>query len=317
MSEFLEWMKEKRSRPPVNKLMDLKEAISKYVYSGCYLGLGLNFHPTAAVYELCRQGITDLTLVWDSHVWLASVLIGLGRVKKVEFAYNWGGIEGEDKVWRRAIEKDIPRPIEVEEYSNYSVGMRWYAGANGLPFAPVKSMLASDIIKYNPRIKVIEDPYTGEPVTLVPASNPDVALIHVQRADPYGNCQLLGIYGNTDVLARASRRVIVTAEEIVTPGEIRRMPNLTVIPYFYVDAVVHVPFGGHYRECSYYYPHDLPFGLWTYQQWETHEGFLKWADEFVLGPKDWNEYCARVGWDRLNTLRQLERKFQMFGEVRW
>lgn len=317
MSEFMEWMKEKRSRPPVDKVMDLKEAVSKYVQSGCCLGLGLNFHPTAATYEMCSQGVTDLTLVWDSHVWLASVLIGLGRVKKAEFAYNWGGIEGQDNVWRRAVEKGIPRPIEIEEYSNYSMGQRWFAGSIGLPFMPTKSMLGSDMITYNPRIKVMQDPYGGEPVALVPASNPDVALIHVQKADSMGNCQMMGIYGNTDVLARASRRVIVTCEEIVPTGEIRRSPNLTVIPYMYVDAVVEVPYGGHYRECSYYYLHDLPFGLWTYEQWATHEGFLKWCDEYVLGPKNWKEYCDKIGWDRLTTLTRIERKFQQYGEVRW
>ncbi|NLU50530.1 MAG: CoA transferase subunit A, partial [Syntrophomonadaceae bacterium] len=131
----------------------------------------------------------------------------------------------------------------MEDYSKFGAAMRWQAGALGLPSMPTKSQLGSDIIKYNPKIKVVNDPYTGEPLALVPASNPEVALIHASRADEIGNVQYFGLYGNTDVLARASQHVIVTVEEIVTQAEIRRMPNLTVIPYYYVDAVIHAPFG--------------------------------------------------------------------------
>lgn len=306
-----------KSKPPVNKVMTLKEAVSRFIHDGCTIAVGLNFHPTAAVYEICRQGFKDLTLVWDSHVWLTSVPIGLGLVRKVEFAYNWGAITGQDMVWRRAVERGIPKPIEIEEYSNYTMGLRFQAGAMGLPFLPAKSLLGSDIITYNPRIKVIDDPYGTGPVALVPACNPDVAIIHAQRADEIGNVQILGLRGNTDVIAMSSRHVIVTCEEIIPSSEIRRMPNLTTIPYFYVDAVVHIPFGGHYRECTYYYPHDLAYSLWMYKQWETEEGFRKWADEYVFGVNDWNEYCAKVGWDRLYRLQQLERKFQQFEQVRW
>jgi len=151
---------------------------------------------------------------------------------------------------------------------------------------------------------------------LVPASNPDVGIMHCARADEIGNVQAYGLYGNTDLLARASKRVIVSVEEIVTQAEIRRMPNLTIIPYYYVDAVVHAPFGAHWRESSYYYHHDLAYGLDAYRQFTTQEGFDAWADKYIHGTKDWDEYCKLVGYDRLNRLMLSEHKYQKFGEVR-
>ncbi len=307
-----------RSKPPVNKIMTEQEAISRFIHEGSYVGMTVSAAPAALIWEMVRQRdrINYVDLVITSQIGMSSALIGAGLVRKLEMAYNWGGIEGEDKVFRRAVEKGIPRPIEVEEYSNFGAAMRWQAGALGLPSIPTKSQLGSDVIKYNPKIKVIDDPYTGEPMALVPASNPEVAIIHASRADEIGNVQYHGLYGNSDVLARASQHVIVSVEEIVTQAEIRRMPNLTVIPYYYVDAVVVAPFGAHWREASYYYHHDLAYGLWAYQQFATQEGFDAWAEKHILGTKNWDEYCKLVGYDRLFRLMHNEHKYQRFGEVR-
>ncbi len=311
-------IREGRAKPPINKVMTVKEAVAKFIHEGCYLGMSVSAAPAAIIWEIVRQRdrIKSLDLTITSQIGMSSALIGSGLVNKIEMAYNWGGIEGEDKVFRRAVEKGIPRPLQVEDYSNYGCAMRWEAGALGLPFMPTKSQLGSDIIKHNPRIKVMDDPYGGGPLALVPASNPEVGIMHCARADEIGNVQAYGLYGNTDLLARASKKVIVSVEEIVTQAEIRRLPNLTIIPYYYVDAIVHAPFGAHWRESSYYYHHDLAYGLDAYRQFATQEGFDAWADKYIHGTKDWNEYCKLVGYDRLYRLMLNENKYQKFGEVR-
>ncbi|MDD4776575.1 MAG: hypothetical protein PHG75_08685, partial [Syntrophomonas sp.] len=176
-------------KPPVNKLMTAREAVGKFIHENDNLGISTTSVPTALMWEVVRQKerIKTLDLTVCSQIGLSAPIIGSGLVRKLEFAYVWGGVEGEDKVFRRAVEKGIPRPIEIEEYSNFGMGMRWLAGAMGLPFMATKSQLGSDIITNNPRIKVIDDPYTGEPIALVPASNPDVSIIHASRADEIGN----------------------------------------------------------------------------------------------------------------------------------
>ncbi|MDH7497048.1 MAG: CoA-transferase [Syntrophomonadaceae bacterium] len=307
-----------RAKPAVKKVMTAQEAVSRFIHENTYLGMSVSAAPAALIWEIVRQKdrIKSLDLTITSQIGMSSVLIGTGLVRKLEMAYNWGGIEGEDKVFRRAAEKGIPRPIEIEEYSNFGMAMRWQAGALGIPYMPLKSMLGSDIPKYNPKIKVVDDPYTNRPVALVPACNPDVAIMHCARADEIGNVQALGLYGNSDTLARAARHVIVSVEEIVTQDEIRRFPNLTTIPYYYVDAIVHAPFGAHWRESTYYYHHDLAYGLDVYRQFGTQEGYEAWIDKYVLGTADWDDYCRLVGYDRLNRLRLSEQKYQKFGEVR-
>lgn len=307
-----------RAKPPVNKIMTAKEAVSRFIKEETYLGMSVSAAPAALIWEIVRQRdrIKTLDMTITSQIGMSSVLIGSGLVRKLEMAYNWGGIEGEDKVFRRAVEKGIPRPLEVEEYSNFGAAVRWQAASMGVPFMPVKSMLGSEIPKYNPKIKIIDDPYTNEPVALVPASYPDVAIMHCSRADEIGNVQCIGLYGNTDTLARAAKHVIVSVEEIVPQAEIRRLPNLTTIPYYYVDAIVHAPFGAHWRESSFYYHHDLAYGLDAYRQFATQEGYEAWLDKYVLGTKDWDDYCKLVGYDRLNRLMLSEHKYQKFGEVR-
>ena len=307
-----------RGKPPINKVMTASEAISKFVHEDTYLGISGTCYPTNLMWEIVRQKdrIKSLDLAVCSQIGLSAPIIGSGLVRKLEFAYVWGGLEGEDKVFRRAVEKGIPRPIELEEYSNYGMGMRWNAGALGLPFMPTKSQLGSDIIKYNPRIKVIDDPYDGKPVALVPASNPDVSIIHATRADEIGNVQFYGIYGNSDMQARASKHVIVSVEEIVPQAELQRLPNLTVIPFYYVDAVVLAPFGAHWREAPFYYHHDLAFGLDAFKQFRTQEGFDAWVEKYILGTKDWYDYLKLVGYDRLFRLKQSEQSYQKYGEVR-
>ena len=304
------------SRTPKDKRATAREAVQEFIKDGSYLCLGLVPTPAALLHEIARQGQKDLTMIWDSSL-LGSLLIGLGQVKKVESAYQWGAIQGNDHVWRRAFEKGIPRKVEIDDYSNAAIAWRLYAGAIGVPFMAIPSMKGTDIPKYNKNIKVIDEPYgSGKKVTIIPASNPDVTILHCQKADIYGNAQWFGFYGNSDVQGKAAKKLIISCEEIVPTDEIRRYPNNTLIPHYYVDAIVHAPFGSHWREVNYSYHQDFPFGMEMFTSWETEEGFKKWCDKYVFDVKDWDGYCKKVGYERLYKLSAMERKFQVFGEVR-
>jgi len=267
----------------------------------------------AHAYEVIRQGFKDLTLIGDSPCECGDMLIGVGAVRKVEIAYCAYAVAGLGYNYRRAVEDKIPHAIELEEYSNYTSGMRLLAGALNLPFMPVKSLLGSDLPSYNPRIKTIDDPYTGEKVALVPAACPDVAFVHASRADKVGNAQIFGFSSNAENLARAAKYTIVSCEQIVSSDEIKRYPNLTSIPEYSVDAVVEIPFACHPWNFPYEYVYDLPFHITQLAAFRTREGFLKWVDEYCYGAGSWEGYLKKVGYDRLDTLRRLEQRFTKSG----
>ena len=315
--EALLHLEGKQSRKPIDKRATAHDAIKELVKDESYLCLGWVAPPVSLVHEIARQGQKDLTMIWDSHVVCGSLLLGLGQVKKVEQAYQWGAIQGNDHVWRRAFEREIPRKIEIDDYTNAAIAWRLYAGSIGVPFMVIPSMKGSDIPVYNKNIKEVDDPYgSGKRVCLIPASNPDVTILHCQRADMYGNAQWFGFYGNSDVEGKAAKKLIISCEEIVPTDEIRRCPNNTLIPHYYVDAVVHAPFGAHWRETNYLYHQDFPFGMDMFTRWETEEGFKQWCDEYIFSVKDWDGYCRKVGYERLYKLAAMERKFQVYGEVR-
>ncbi|MFZ5634405.1 MAG: CoA transferase subunit A [Bacillota bacterium] len=294
-----------------NKLMTLKEAISTYVENGSSVTFGgfIGRDCVAAVHEIIRQGIRDLVVIDDSKTDMMDLLVGAGCVRRWEGAYLGYGAIGLANNVRRAVEQGVPGPIELEDWSNAAVSMRFLAGGLNVPFMATRSMLGSDIIKYNPRIKVIEDPYSGAPVALVPAARPDVAIIHVQKADMMGNAQVWGFTGNDENKARAAKHTIITCEEIIPTDQIRRRGNLTLIPFYCVDAVVHVPYGCFPQSCYGYYAYDVLFCGEYHEMSKTREGFLKWLDHYVLDCRDHMEYCARVGWDRLKSLTYLEKQF--------
>ena len=217
------------------------------------------------------------------------------------------------QVARRAIEEGIPNPIELEEYTHYSMALRFMAGGMGVSHMLTKSVLGSDLLKVNKKLKLLTDEETGEQYVMVPAINPDVGIISAQRADTKGNVQFFGISPTCTVgdLARASKRVIAVVEEIVSTEEIRRLPNSTMVPFYCVDAVCEVPYHAHPALMYYYYIYDLPLHMsWVRDHWSKgHEAFLKWADEWIYGVEDHSEYCKKVGWDRLHKLTQLSHKF--------
>ncbi len=291
-----------------DKRITLKEAVGRFVTDGCSIAFSgvSSREPMAAAYEIIRQGKKNLTFVTDSSADTAELLIAGGCLGRLESAYVWVGVIGKGYNFRRAVEEGIPNYLEIEEYSNLGISARFMAGASGLPFMPTKSLLGSDIITYNPKIKVMEDPYGSGPVALVPASQPDVAFIHVHRADASGNAQIWGMLMNDDILARAAKKVVLLCEEIIPTDEIRKIPNMTVIPSYCVSAVVEAPFAAHPMSIAGYYWMDIPFRREIMAASRTRAGITAWLDEWVYGVPDHRAYREKVGAERLQRLRRLE-----------
>jgi glutaconate CoA-transferase subunit A len=294
------------------KIIDLKTAVTSYVKDGSLICLGsaIAREPIAVAREIVRQKITDLTLMTSAQTTAGEILVGAGCLKKIEFAYFWIGVITQGRNFRRAIEKGIPRKPMIEEYSMYSAVLRVLAGSMGISFLPCKSLIGSDIPKYNPRIKLMEDPYTGEQIAIVPAVNPDVAFIHVQRCDTSGNAVIIGNLWNDITLSRAAKKTVITCEEIVSEAEIRSNPNMTAIPNYCVDAVVHVPFGAHPEPVDGYYWMDQPFRADFGNRTKTHRGFIEWLEEWVYKCPNHEDYLGKLGNRRLEKLKAIEKKFR-------
>jgi glutaconate CoA-transferase subunit A len=166
---------------------------------------------------------------------------------------------------------------------------------------PIRSMLGSDVLKQRPEAKEIDCPFTGEKLLLVPALNPDVALIHVQRCDAYGNAQIDGLQFMDIDLAMAANRVILTTERIVSNDQIRRAPDQTKIPFFCADAVVEVPYGAAPHECyGAYEPMMRHMEAYVAQvNGDPIGGMKDYLDRYVYGPKSWTEYLSLIGMDEV------------------
>jgi glutaconate CoA-transferase subunit A len=219
-------------------------------------------------------------------------LVAAGCAKKVIFSYMGNPGVGSLRIVRGAIERG---ELEWEEYSHFGMITRLQAGASGLPFLPMNQTGAEDLEKVNPQIKRIPDPYGGKDVIVVPALNPDVAIVHVQRADKNGNAHLWGIIGEQKEAAFAAKKVILTAEEIVDETVIRSDPNRTMIPGIVVSAVCHVPFASHPSYSQGYYDRDNEFYLAWDKISESKELTQKYLDEWVYGVKDRNAYWKKLG----------------------
>ncbi|HJU75144.1 MAG TPA: CoA-transferase, partial [Gemmatimonadaceae bacterium] len=246
----------------------------------------------AAAHEIARQGRRELTLCRLTPDLVADQLIAAGCVGTLVF--SWAGNPGAGSLhaFRRAIESGSPA-LEIDEYSHFGLVARLAAGAAKLPFWPLRNYMGTDLPSVNPRISTVSCPYTGEVLATVPALNPDVAIVHAQRADALGNTQVWGLVGTQKEAAFASKRVVVVVEELVDESVIRQDPNRTLIPGLIVDAVVVEPWGAHPSYAQGYYDRDNDF----YVDWEPisrDEGRLKaYLDEWVFGVRDRGEYLAR------------------------
>ncbi len=286
------------------KLTDLTTAVGEHVADGMTVALEGFGHliPFAAGHEIIRQGRRDLTLCRMTPDLLYDQMIAAGCARKLVASFFASGSAGSLHEIRRRVERGDPAPLEVEEYSHYGMVCRYTAGASGLPFMPLQSYVGSDLPTLNPAIRRVVDPYGGPDVHVVPALRPDVCVIHAQRADADGNVQMWGILGAQQEAAYASRRVIVTVEEVVDREVVRADPNRTVIPAHAVDAVVECPGGAHPSYAQGHYDRDNLF----YRDWTAisrdRAQLLAWLEEWVHAVPDREAYLAQLGDERWGTV---------------
>ncbi|MGZ3598707.1 MAG: CoA transferase subunit A [Ktedonobacterales bacterium] len=293
------------------KLLTMREAIARHVPDGSSIALGLALEPLipfAAGHELIRQRRRDLTLIGPISDILFDQLIGAGCVSRVIAAWVGNVSEGLGYNYRRASEKGQPHPISVEDHSNYSVGLALLAGALGVPYIPMRSLLGSDIARDHPTMRPAPSPFDGTPTLLVPALQPDVAIIHVQRADAQGRAHVWGGLGISEEAALAARGVIYTAEEIVPSEVILSDPNRVLAPAAKTLAVVHVPGGAHPSPVQGYYNRDHAYFAEYHKRTRTPEGFDDWLHEQVLAVPDRAAYIERLGTERWHALAPRERR---------
>ncbi|MEW6093606.1 MAG: CoA-transferase [Chloroflexota bacterium] len=286
----------------MTKLVPLSEAISKFVQDGdtVYAAGFTHLIPFAAGHEIIRQRKRDLVLARATPDLIYDQMVAAGCARKVIFSYMGNPGVGSLRIVRAEIEAGR---LEWEEYSHFGMISRMQAGAAGLPFMPMNQTGVADLEAANPNIRRVTDPYSGREVVVVPALNPDVAIVHVQRADTQGNAHLWGIIGEQKEAAFASKRVIVTAEEIVDEAVIRSDPNRTLIPGFIVSAVCRVPFACHPSYAQGCYDRDNEFYLKWDKISENPEAVKAWLDEWVYGVKDRGEYWQKLGAETHQRLR--------------
>jgi glutaconate CoA-transferase subunit A len=286
----------------MTKLIPLSEAVSQFVHDGdtVYAAGFTHLIPFAAGHEIIRQRRRNLTLARATPDLIYDQMVAAGCARKVIFSYMGNPGVGSLRIVRAELEAGR---LEWEEYSHFGMISRLQAGAAGLPFMPMNQTGAVDLERANPMIKRVTDPYTGREVIAVPALNPDVAIVHVQRADKDGNAHLWGIVGEQKEVAFASKRVILTAEEIVDEAVIRSDPNRTLIPGFIVSAVCQVPGAAHPSYAQGYYDRDNDFYLKWDKISENAETVKAYLDEWVYGVKDRHEYWQKLGAETHQRLR--------------
>jgi glutaconate CoA-transferase subunit A len=290
----------------MTKICSLTDAISRLVQDGdtVYAAGFTHLIPFAAGHEIIRQGRKNLVLARATPDLIYDQMIAAGCARKIIFSYTGNPGVGSLRIVRAEMEAGR---LEWEEYSHFGMISRLQAGAAGLPFMPMNQTAATDLEQANPNIRRVVDPYSGRDVITVPALQPDVAIVHVQRADAHGNAQIWGIIGEQKEAAFAAQRVILTAEEIVDEDVIRSDPNRTVIPGFIVDAVCHVPYAAHPSYTQGYYDRDNAFYLAWDKISETPESVQAYLQEWVYGVKDREEYWEKLSAETRESLRVTSR----------
>jgi glutaconate CoA-transferase subunit A len=261
----------------VARILPLADAVAELVHDGDQVALEGFTHliPFAAGHEVIRQRRRDLTLVRMTPDLIYDQLIGAGCARKLIF--SWGGNPGVGSLhrFRDAVQRGWPRPLEIEEHSHAGMANRYVAGASGLPFAVLRGYVGTDLPKHTATIKPITCPFTGETLTAVPALNPDVAVVHAQRADRAGNVQLWGIVGVQKEAVLAAKRALVTVEEVVE--ELEPRPGAVVLPTWVVDVISVVPGGAYPSYAQGYSVRDNEY----YRAWDAisrdRESFQEWV----------------------------------------
>jgi acyl CoA:acetate/3-ketoacid CoA transferase alpha subunit len=294
--ENREYVLHNKSRGLNNKTMTAKDAVAKFIKDGDFIACGGFGHIRVSmciVYEIVRQKKRNLLMAGKTAAHDVDMLAGNGCVDRVEVAYSFGHeIRGLSPAGRRMVETG--RCKVVAETSNAGYQWRFLAGMMGIPFIPSRSLLGTDTGKYS-SIKVVKDPFSGKPIALIPAAYPDVAFIHVHRCDVYGNCQIDGIMAEDFELARCARKLIITTEKIVDNDIIRATPWHTVIPFYLVDAVIEQRYGSHPCEMhGTYFFDEEHIAEWLAVS-KTDEGIKQYADKYIFGVADFDEYLERCG----------------------
>ena len=300
------------------------QAVRRFVHDGDHISLGgftIARNPVGLACEIIRRKIRNLHVYVHSQGQAFDLLIGAGCVKAMEVAYGGtarfspsGGVR-----FRKAIEKNT---VLFEDYTNHQMVLRFLAGAMGIPFLPLKGVKQTDIFKKwgfdrefrrsNPRLpdrklatvkNPFEAPGSRQELIAVPAIQPDVTLLHVQKADAEGTCRIEGLTFADVEQAKASGRVIVSCEELVSRETMRREPDRNQIPFFIVDAVVPLPYGAHPTACNGYYDYDDDHLELYGRLAATDDGFQSYLDQFVTGPKSHREYLDRIGEIPLRALK--------------
>ncbi len=305
-----------------NKVMDLSTAVDRFIKDGAHISIGgftINRNPMAAVYEIIRQGKKALHLYAHSNGQGVDELVGGGCIEKLEIAYAGTGRFAPTCIrFRKAVQSG---ELLVEDYSNYQMTLRFMAGAMGVPFLPTRSGLGSDIIQKmgfnnalrqqdsklpNKKTHVLENPFGNwggaEKLVLVPAIHPDVTILHAQRVDTQGTVRIQGLPFSDIEQARASKKLIVTCEELVEPRDLRKNPDLNHIPFFCVDAVVHVPYGAYPTACYGSYDYD-PVFLKKYDDIaKDDKRHTEYLNQYVYGTEDHGAFLSLIGESRLDNI---------------
>jgi glutaconate CoA-transferase subunit A len=283
----------------------MAEAVGRFVSDGDVVAAEGFTHliPFAAGHEIIRQGRRNLTLCRMTPDLLYDQMVAAGVATKLVFGWLGNPGVGSLHAIRRAIEKETPNALELEEYSHFGMISRYMAGAARLPFMPLRNYHGTQLPEVNPLIRPVANPYTEETLYAVPPLEPDVTIVHAQRADEEGNTQVWGLVGVQKEAAFAAGKVIVVVEEIVSQETIRRDPNRTLIPGLIVDAVVHEPFGAHPSFVQGFYDRDNDF----YVEWDrvsrTGAGLSRYLDEWVHGVPDRTAYVEKLGAETRERLR--------------
>jgi glutaconate CoA-transferase, subunit A len=289
----------------MDKVRSLHEAIAADVHDDDSVALGCALEsliPFAASHEIIRQQKRNLTLIGPISDMQFDQLIGAGCVKKIIASWVGNVAAGLGHNYRRAAEAGIPHGIEIEDHSNFTIGLGLQAAAWGLPFLPTRTAKGSDF-RSGGQFASVRCPFTNEELLAVRAIRPDLAILHVQRADTQGNAQTWGNFGVMREAAMAAKKVIITCEELVDHEVILSDPNRNVIPGFVVSSVVHEPLGSHPSPTQGYARRDDQFYFEYHKATRSREGFEQWLEKWVLNVKDHREFLELLGKERLEQLK--------------
>lgn len=290
-----------------NKLRSMREAIAENVRDGISIVMGTALEaliPFAAGHEIIRQRKRNLTLIGPISDVLFDQLIGAGCVERVIAAWVGNVSAGSGYNIRRAVERSHPRPLELIDHTNFTLALGLHAASLGVPFLPTHTALGSDILRRNPHLKQSYCPFTGQSLSFVAAIKPELAILHVQRADTEGSCHVWGNRGVSSDAAAASERVIIVAEEIVSASVIRREPNLTLVPGFRVTAVVQERWGAHPSPVQGYYGRDHEYFNEYHRATASEDGFREWCTRWVAGVENRDSYINLLSEHRRRKLLQ-------------